>query len=363
MDFYKRLNYSLGNEDWCVEEQALQVKSGDKVVCVTASGDRPLHLLMTDCAEIISIDMNQVQNYLLDLKLQAIAHLDYEAYLAFMGCEPTAHRLALFARIKPYLTKDAANFWEKNQKMISKGIIYQGLIERFTGVAAKIFNVVRHKKIQTLLSFTDIESQREFVERSWDTLVWRRFVEVLVNSKILSYVLNDPGLNSHVDSDLNSGQYIYQRMQRYLTTNLARNSALIQLIFIGKVLPEAYFPYLTYEGHSKIRRNIERLHYRTDNIIEFLQRQEKNSVDVFSMSDIASYMPQSIFEHLMNAIYHAAKSGARFCLREFMSQRKIPGNLTANFVRETELEEKLELEETNFVYRFLVGEVRKTAAV
>src|SRR4029078_5372714 len=92
MDFYNRLNYSLGNEDWHVEAQALRIVPKDRVVCVTASGDRPMHLLMTECAEIISIDMNRIQTYLLELKIAAITHLDFEKYLAFLGCTPTDHR-------------------------------------------------------------------------------------------------------------------------------------------------------------------------------------------------------------------------------------------------------------------------------
>ena len=98
MDFYNRLNYSLGNEDWCVEEQALRVNPGDRVICVTASGDRPLHLLLSDCKEVCAIDMNPVQNYLLELKIAALKALDYEEYLGFLGCHDTPHRYAIFTK-------------------------------------------------------------------------------------------------------------------------------------------------------------------------------------------------------------------------------------------------------------------------
>lgn len=359
MDFYKRLNYSLGNEDWSVEEQALRIAPGDKVVCVTASGDRPLHLLMTDCAEIISIDMNSIQNYLLELKLIAISYLDFETYLAFLGCEPSPHRLSIFSQLRSHLSIEAATYWEKNKKMIKQGILYQGMVERLTFLGARFFKLLGRKKVETLLSFTNIDEQRAYVAKKWDTFTLRHIFGVLLNSNVLKYVINDPGLNSYIDLSIRPGDYIYQRMQRYLTTGLANKSALLQLIIKGKVSPDAYFPYMTFEGYSKIRRNIHRLNYQTGNIIEFLNNHTPSQIDCFSMSDIASYMPQEVFERLLQGIYNAAKPKARICLREFMSKRYIPAHLTNSIQRDKMLEQKLEQEESNFVYRFIVGEVHK----
>lgn len=359
MDFYKYLNYALGNEDWDVEEQALRVSTGDKVVCVTASGDRPLHLLMTDCAEILSIDMNKAQNHLLDLKVAAITHLDFEKYLAFLGCNPTPHRYDIFKEIKAHLPQDAAHFWEQKKKMIVKGILYQGRTERFTHLAGSFFSLIRGKKIKTLLSFSDMQEQRNFIAKSWDTFFLRKLFQIFADPKFTRLLLKDPGFNSYVDPSNPPGTYIYQRMLRYLNHYPARESPLFQLLFTGRILPSAYFPYLTYDGYTKIRGNMNRLTYITTNIVEYLNNIEANQVDCFSLSDIASYMPQQAFERLLYGVQNAAKPNARFCIREFMSKRFIPSDLKANFLRNHELEQKLESEEPNFVYRFMVGEVQK----
>lgn len=358
MDFYRHLNYSLGNEDWSVEEQALRIKPGDKVVCVTASGDRSLHLLMTRCAEIISLDMNPIQNYLLNLKLAAISQLDYEKYIAFLGCKETPHRKAIFSEIRPYLSKDAANFWDKHEKMIQKGVIYQGRVEKLTHYAAVFFNLFMNKKTQTLLSFTDINEQRTYLNNTWNSLYLRKIFEIFAHPTRSKYLLNDPGFNGYTDFSNKPGNYIYQRMIDYLNTNLARKSPLFQLVFTGKILPEAYFPYLSFTGYEKIRVNISRLHYKTGNIIDFLN-ENNNAIDCFSLSDIASYMPQEKFEKLLHGIVKSAKPNARFCLREFISKRTIPSNIATYLKRDTQLEKKLESEESNFVYRFMAGEVKK----
>lgn len=359
MDFYNRLNYSLGNEDWHVEEQALSVKSNNRVVCVTASGDRPLHLLMTPCAEIISIDMNPIQNFLLELKMAALYCLDYEKYLAFLGCHETSDRLNIFNSLKSHLSSEAAAFWVKNLDPVRKGIIYQGRVERLLYLVSKCLNLIKHKQIKTLLSFSDIEAQRKFIAEKWDTYLWKGIFQIFLNPKIMKLIINDPGVVSHIGRNVRPGNYIYDRMLAYLNNNLARKSALLQLILLGKVLPEAYFPYLTFEGYNKIRKNIAKLTFKTVNIIDYINRPQTEKFDCFSMSDIASYMPQESFNKLLTGIHHAANPDARFCIRKLMSNHAIPTNLERHFKRDQPLEKKLEQEESNFVYRFMVGHIDK----
>jgi S-adenosylmethionine:diacylglycerol 3-amino-3-carboxypropyl transferase len=242
--------------------------------------------------------------------------------------------------------------------MITRGIIYQGIVERFTRYSGFFLNLVRRSKIQKLLSFSDQEEQTEFIRKYWDTPFWRKLFETLCNPKFSRLILNDPGLNMYTEYS-SPGTYINQRMTRYLQHNLARKSPLLQLILTGKVIPDAYFPYLTEEGYHRIRRDSSRITLRTENIVEFLNNQSDHRIDCFSLSDIASYMPQNTFEKLLQGIQQSANQGARFCMREFVSKRYIPAELKSVFYRETDLEQKLELEETNFVYRFMVGEIKK----
>jgi S-adenosylmethionine-diacylglycerol 3-amino-3-carboxypropyl transferase len=216
---------------------------------------------------------------------------------------------------------------------------------------------VRGKTLKTLFSFDDIHEQRLFVTQHWDNYWLRKLFETLINPKILKNVLNDPGLNSFVEYSKKPGHYIYQRMLDCLHQHLAKKSALFQLVFYGKLLPEAYFSYLTPAGYQAIRRDPGRIHYQTANIVEYLHNEKNQGIDCFSLSDIASYMPQAAFEKLLAGIKQAANPNARFCIREFMSKRTIPAEFAAYFKRDAELEAKLEKEETNFVYRFMTGEI------
>lgn len=110
--FFSRLSYSFGNEDWQTEQKALRLKATDRAVCITASGDRPLHLLLGDVGEIVSVDANPIQNHLLKLKIAAMKKWDYSTYLAFLGGESHPNRLSLFNMLLPDLSEETASFWK-----------------------------------------------------------------------------------------------------------------------------------------------------------------------------------------------------------------------------------------------------------
>lgn len=362
MDFYKQLNYSIGNEDWHVEEKALRIFPNDTVACITASGDRPLHLLMTDCKKTISIDRNHMQNHLLELKRAAIAKLDFDSYMQFIGLVPYRKRYDILkTQLIDTLPNESAAFWLKHKKMIARGIIYQGRTERLTRLGAKFIKLFRNRSIEQLLAFDDIEEQRIYVKNTWDKLLFRKFFEVISNPRLLRAVLNDPGMVTYTDYQTKPGKYIYDCMLKYLETNLAKKSPLLQLILTGRVRPQAYFPYLTESGFHTIRRNLNRLEIHTVNVVDYLKSMPDNTFNAFSLSDIASYMPQPVFNELLEGVYASAVPGAHFCMREFISSRQIPDCMQQQFKRNHALEKQLESAETNFIYRFMVGDVAKTA--
>lgn len=356
--FYSRLSYSFGNEDSETEHEALQVKPSDNIICVTASGDRPLHLLLKPCNRLVAIDANPIQNYLLELKKTSMQVLDYDEYLRFLGASLCTNRLKTLQKILPELGDQCKEFWSKNHKMISKGVLYQGVIEKIVSKVALSFRLLRGKKVQRLFEFDDIEKQKEFIENEWETFLWKKAFQFFLNPKISRLFINDPGLYANVDG-YSGGEYIYDRANNSMKRFLAKENYLISLIFRGYVDKPALPPYLKPNGFEKIRRNLSSVKIKTANIIDYLKKAPANSIDCYSLSDIASYMDQESFNQMTTEIHRTAKPGARFCIRELLSQQKIPHSIQPYMLRNTALEKKLENNERCFLYRFMVGTVEK----
>lgn len=358
--FFSLLRYSFGNEDWRTEEEALDIKPEDTILCITASGDRPLNLLTRRCQKIVCIDANPVQNYLLELKAAAMKVLDHEDYLAFLGATASENRRMLLQLLYPQLSPKAALFWKEHEKMVEKGILYQGTVERLTGMVAKLLALLRGGKVEKLFAINDLEEQRRYVRDHWDSYFWRKTLNILLNPIISRFLIKDPGL-INVGSDIKAGSYIYERIQESLTRELANKNPLLSLILRGKVGPAAYSPYLTESGISVIKHSLSALEIHTTNVLDYLESTPEHTFDAFSLSDIASYMSYPNFVRLLTLLIKTAKPGARFCLRQFLSSYEIPSHLQPYFKREEALEKRLTKEDNCFVYRFTVGSITEHA--
>lgn len=357
--FFKRLNYSFGNEDWCTEHKALNIKPSDRIVCITASGDRPLNLLTKECKEIVAIDMNPHQNQLLKLKAAAMYQLDFKDYIDFLENKNKLNQKQTLNSLLHLLSQDAIHYWNNNHKELNKGILYQGAVEKWTKSISFFTKVFRKEKQLRLFSFDDIDQQKRFVQQEWDSPRLKKAFGVILNPYITRYLFKDPGLHEFLDDSMHVGDYIYKRMNKSLEKSLAKENLLISLIFLGKVLPAGYPPYLTEQGTNNIRKRLDKLSVVTTNVIDYLESVPSSSIDVFSLSDIASYMDAPSFERMTHAISRAATPNARFCIRQFLSNHKIPKELQPSFKRNHDLEQELEQEDRCFVYRFLTGSITK----
>lgn len=360
--FFSLLRYSFGNEDWRTEEEALDIQPQDHVLCITASGDRPLNLLTRECQKIVCIDANPIQNHLLQLKAAAMQILDYKDYLAFLGATPSQNRKQVLQHLLPFMDQVAAKFWSKHQRMVSKGVLYQGAVERLTNIVAKVFRLTRGKKVKRLFSINNIEEQRKFLREEWDSYLLRKLFNLILNTFVSRVVIEDPGL-VNFSTDIKPGNYIYDRIHASLERELAKKNPLLSLILKGRVSHEAYAPYLTEVGSQAIKQRLMALEIRTTNILAYLESLSGPTFDVFSLSDVPSYLSYSNFVRLLEGILKTAKPGARFCLRQFLSSYEIPQHLQAHFVRDKSLEKRLERLDNCFVYRFMVGTVTLVPSV
>lgn len=354
--FFSRLRYSFGNEDWRTEEQAVNIQPTDHVLCITASGDRPLNLLRRKCQKMVCLDANPAQNYLLQLKSVAMRNLDYPDYLAFLGVSPSRTRRQMLRHLLPDMRAGAVQFWLKHEKMIEKGILYQGTVERLTRLLAKGFNLAQGKKIKRLFSINDLEEQKKFLQEEWSHRFWQRLFGLALNPLISPLYIKDPGL-INVGSAIKPGPYLYERICASLDQHLARENLLLSLILRGHVSSEAFSPYLIENEVSMIKNRQSALEIHTTDLLKYLDALHGPTFDVFSLSDVASYLSYPRFVSLLNQMIRTAKPGARFCLRQFLSSYEIPAHLQPFFIRDKDLEVKLEKEDSCFVYRFLVGTI------
>jgi S-adenosylmethionine-diacylglycerol 3-amino-3-carboxypropyl transferase len=359
--FYSRLSYSFGNEDWETEHKALQITSQDRVLCVTASGDRPLNLLTKELHQLITIDANPLQNALFDLKRAALSSLPYDDYLAFMGATPSSTRLKIYKQLEKTLDPMSSALWELAPRKIAQGILYQGSVERLLKITSRMIRLLRGpSKVDKLFANSNLQQQQQFVAEHWHTYLWEKAFHILLHPVVTRTFVKDPGLYAYVDPKFHVGNQLYERIHDYLNRHLASESPLLSLILNGKVHPHHFPPYLRKEDIKKIKKQLHKTQFHTDDLISYVSRAPACAFDCFSLSDVASYMSKEDFMRLMEGILHSAKPGARFCIRQLLTNHQIPPHLAPHFKRNITLDQQLQQEDRCCVYAFMTGIIDKT---
>ena len=162
-----KIYYSQCWEDPYVLLKGLEINKEDKIISITSGGCNTLTLLLKDPKEIVALDINYAQNYLLELKISAIKYLSYENLLAFFGVEPCKDRLSFYYLLRNNLTTDAKEWWDNNTNLIEQGVIHTGKLEIYFRVFSRFILPLIHSKktVQYLFTEKTQEQQSEFYNK------------------------------------------------------------------------------------------------------------------------------------------------------------------------------------------------------
>ena len=355
-----RISYSSCNEDSHSELAALRLGPDKRVLCVTAGGGRVLNLLYDRPREIVAVDVNPTQTHLLELKIAAMRALDYELYLAFLGVRQARDRLAVYQGLRSSLSSAARDYFDNHPKMVRRGVLFQGSLERFLVHVARIVHVVRPFWVNRLFSCEDIAEQRRFIE-GWDTKIWRFVVETLCRRSFLELFSRDPGFWRFVPPEVPLHSRIFDSIHRYLSNHVARENHLLQLVFFARYVYEPAMPiYLQAEHYERIRQALAttRITPVTAPITAALATVADGSFDAYSIADVSSYLSEADFGALMDQIMRTARPSARLCSRGIFVHRPLPGEYAAHIHRDPDLEKRLSLDDHAMMHEFLVGAVQ-----
>ena len=360
--YIRRINYSACNEDTGSEIAALQPAPGKRLIGITAGGGRILDLLINKPDEIWAVDVNPCQNHLFELKVEALRALDHEDFLAFLGVRPSDGRRKTYEReIRPHLSPGAALFFDQHPRMIAKGVLFSGHLEKFFSTIAAIVHLTRPSRIIGLFGCEDLESQRRFIEREWNTRLWNLLGPNLCRRSFIHLFGDDPGFLRFLPNDLVVHRRVFDAINSYIWNNVARESHVLQLVFFGKYIYEPAMPlYLRQSTFGQIQEALKttRIKVATAFISDVLASAPADTFDAFSLTDIASYLSEPVFHRLVANIVRTARPEARLCLRRCLLPLQLPAQDASVIQRDTALEERLKLHDHAIVHEFLVGKIK-----
>lgn len=356
--FEQTLNYSSVNEDGHSELTALSIQPQDVVLCITGSGSRALDLLTAAPKKIIALDMNPQQNFLLELKMAAMAQFEYGDYLAFLGIRPAAQRWQMYRALQPRLSPPARAFWNQQRAAINKGVFFEGRWEKYYRQLAKILKLWRPQKLQQLFAGGDLARQRAFYAEQWNTPAWRWFVRGICQPRLSQIFLRDPGFYRFVPKDFEVAAYILQRFEQSFAHHHAGKNFFMALLFFGRFWDEKFLPLHLQPNHFQtLREHLGAVTPVTQSLQQFLQTATRQAIEKFSLSDVSSYTSAEEYEKIWQGLIAAARHGALVCARNFLVKRAPPLSVDNRIERFPELEQKLERDDLSAFYSFIVARI------
>lgn len=357
--FFKRIGYSNCWEDPAILQEALQVGPGDVCFSITSGGCNTLDLLRYDPARVVALDFNPSQNHLLRLKIACFKALTHGEMLELLGVRDSMRRRALFEKLKPELPPDAREFWEANMRLVERGVLGVGRLERYLLTFGKLMRLFYgRKRIRRFFDCETLEEQKAYYDRVIDGPLWRGIFDVFFSRTVMTRTKDKEHFRLVDFRDF--GRIFRGRTEHAFTRIPLRSNYFLALILLGRYLDEDQLPaYLMRENFERIRARVDRIEIVTGEIERYLVSVPDDTFTRFNVSNLFDWIQAPIFVRLHEEIVRTGRDGARMANWNTLLARAIPAEVP-QITRLADRAADLLARDRAFLYaNFEVGVIRK----
>lgn len=341
-------------EDARILIKALQPLMGRRILSVASAGDNSLSLLARG-AEVIAVDISPAQLACLELRKTAIACLDYQDCLAFLGVTDHSNRFAVYRQLRSVLDNKARSFWDSHPIAVNTGIIHAGKFERYFQFFRRWLLPCIHSQywIAELLLHRPREQRIEFYEKHWANRRWHWLFHLFFSRAVMARMGRDPEFFRYVKGPI-AGRLL-ERAQYAFTELDPSDNPYLRYILTGNYAP-ALPDYLQPEVFGQVRANLAALKTVLANVEEAAA--VYGPFDGFNLSDIFEYIGPDTMSTLYGQFVDHARPGARLAYWNMLVPRSCPPQYLQQIQPLLALAEELFSEDRAFFYsRFIIEEV------
>lgn len=366
-----KLEYNACWEDFEIILKALKIDQNDTILSISSAGDNVLNFLLYDPKKIICVDYNQFQNYLLELKVEAIRNLDYQKFLQILGICYSEERKELFDSIKQHLSEESRLFWDGNANLIEKGISYSG--EPILKTIGKYMRFLKGDDvIEEFFQCKTIDEQTEYFYENIYGFPWLLYLKIFNNNYFLKIEFSTRLLIEFLLKKERSKEYfsyvkkvsspkdLFKKIEGVFTKIPINNNYFASLMLLNRYLNEdLYPPYLKKESFSILKNRIDRIQIQTSSIYNTIKNLPNDIITKFNLSNIFDWVDDSAFEQNLKEICRVGKDKARLCYFGTRFDRVVPESMKS-FQSEKQLAIELFKTDRTFLYgNFEVASVIK----
>lgn len=198
--YSRSLVYNTCWEDPAVDRAALDLGHGDTLLVITSAGCNALDYALAEPSRIHAVDANPRQTALLELKLAALRHLDFDDFFEFFGRGRHRHAAIHYRRhLRADLSPFARDYWDRRIAWFEEdgpqdSFYFHGL----SGVVARIFRGYLRLRprlaeaVAALIAAPDVAAQRRVYDEQVDPLLWSRSMNWALSRQLTMSMLGVP---------------------------------------------------------------------------------------------------------------------------------------------------------------------------
>ena len=276
------LVYNTCWEDPRLDRVALGLSAGDRLLAITSAGCNVLDYALLGPQHIHAVDLNPRQNALLELKLAAIRHLDFDTFFEMFGRGRLPdYREAYQDVLRGDLSPTAQVYWDRHINFFSgRGWRTSFYFHGTSGIVARLVNTyidrfVRVRDaVERILEAACVEEQRQIYDARLRDVFWSRTLRFMLGrDTTLSLVGVPRQQRRHLEDEYQGGvvRFVEDCLEAVFTCLPLRDNYFWRVYLTGQYTPECCPEYLRRENFERLKSGLaERISVHTTSVLDFL---------------------------------------------------------------------------------------------
>ncbi|QKJ68276.1 DUF3419 family protein (plasmid) [Deefgea piscis] len=320
-NYFKNLNYTLGDEDPTPELAMLPVSSAH-VLAIADCGSRIVPLLAKKPSKLTCVDINREQLAVCELRialLRDVSLTEYKQFLGYEGLMPPETRKAIFNQLS--LNDGARNILRDMFENISWGsMLYCGKFEQMLRKLKAINSLFTGSAGRGIFDCTNLSEQQTYYRTSFPHWRWRCVLALLGNSTALNSLLykGDFPKKNRPSSHFSIYNQIFDTL---LGKRLARKSFFLQILFFGEIRYQDGLPLeCSPDVFEAAKAGAKQCQISFSHNDVFVESQRHYDLDFVSLSDVPSFLSPDQENQFLTRLRLNLTPGGKVVVRAHLRQ-------------------------------------------
>jgi S-adenosylmethionine-diacylglycerol 3-amino-3-carboxypropyl transferase len=350
------LVYNTCWEDPRLDRVALELQSHDNVLVITSAGCNALDYALCSPNHVYAVDMNPRQNALLELKQQAIRHLEYEDFFKMFGVGRLPNARAIYNdKLRSGLSDWSQAYWDKCIRFFENKhntFYFHGTSGAFAKwVSYYIDSVIKVRpQINALLAATSVEEQKEIYEKELKKKFWTWMIRFFMKRDATLSMLGVPkAQRRQIDLQYPGGimQFIEDCVETVFAKLPMSDNYFWRVYLTGSYTEKCCPEYVKAENFQKLKSGlVDKVTTHTNSVQAFLE-QHNGQISRYILLDHMDWLADKLFPILeleWQAILDKAAPNTRILWRS--------GGLRTDFVDKVQVQHNGKLTHVHELLKF-----------